>query len=90
MRFVKAYYHLVIKRGKQVTRVPLITFGARAEKRAQSYAALVRGAVMPVKAVYSVINPEKVEELGPGFIVVNRTPKHNLVVNASFYYAEIE
>ena len=90
MRFVNAHTHLVLKRGKQVTRVRLIAFGTGAEKRAQSYAALVGGAVMPVEAIYSVMNPEMVEELGPGFIVVNRTPKYNLVVNSSFYYAEVK
>ena len=45
---------------------------------------------MPVKAVYSVMSPDSVEALGPGFIVVKRRPKYNLVVNASFLYAEVE
>ncbi|MCH8837927.1 MAG: hypothetical protein IIA60_09045 [Candidatus Marinimicrobia bacterium] len=87
---VKAYYHLAIRQGKQASRVQLITFDSGAEKRAQAHAMQVRGTVMPVKAVYSVMNPDSVEALGPGFIVVKRRPKYNLVVNASFLYAEIE
>ena len=87
---MKAYYHLAIRQGKQASRVQLITFDSGAEKRAQAHAMQVMATVMPAKAVYSVMNPKLVEALGPGFIVVKRRPKYNLVVNASFLYAEIE
>ena len=90
MGSVKARYHLGIRQGKQVSHVGLITFDAGAEKRAEAYAMRVRGTVMAVKEVYSVMNPDSVEALGPGFIVVKRRPKYNLVVNASFLYAEVE
>ena len=90
VRTVKAYFHLVFRQGKQVSRVGLIAFGSGAEERGQDYAMQGRGTVMPVKAVYRVMNPDSVEALGPGFIVVKRRPKYNLVVNASFLYAEIE
>ncbi len=87
---MKSYYYLTRIGGKQVTRCQLITFGYGAQQDAQAYAMRVGGIVIPVKSVYRVMNPDKVEDLGPGFIVAYRRPKYNLVVNASFYYAEVE
>ena len=87
---MKAISYLRNKLGKQATPVRLITFGARAYKRAERFASTIGGMIFPVKQVHRVFDTNYTETLGPGFVVSKRRPKYNWVADVSFYYAEIE
>lgn len=74
MRTNKALSYLRIVRGKQVSPCGLITFGDGARGRAESYAQRNRGQVFSAKAAYTIMNPNYIANLGPGYIVSKRLP----------------